>query len=412
MAQRTLQDCFDDLGGMLHGRNANKITNPFSVARRAAQNLLIQIDLDELRQIGSLTLFDQVTDYSTPLDLKEKAVLDIRPQYNAFKDRPVDDNLGSRMSKDFDLRRRAGSWFTVMNNNGLQYIRVKTHLQPSATELDDMQEISGWTAGGSGQNLQLDTIIFDDGALQFDIAFNAGNTSGYIQSTALAAQDFTDIVNKSSAFVTLYIPNTAALAAIHSVNLIWGNDVTANYYTRTVTTAQLGNLKIGKNLLRFDWNGATLNPGATVNLAQIDSARVTVNTNGTAISALIVSDLFFSVGNIWDMEYYSKYMFQSKTGVWSDTPSDFTDIVNLDTASYNLYLYELGHCSAQQIQGANGEADLRYFEERLYGNAAKNIEGEYDIYKKNNPSQREKVTQTYYTNLGWRGRGGDRVRRW
>lgn len=405
----TIQQAKDDLAGIVHGKTVNKITNIFSAATRAGRNLLAMVDPDETRQIAQLTLYDRVTDVAAPADLKEKRIIDIRPQFSTTRDRSTADNLSNRMSKDFDMRRRWGSWFTVMDVNGLKYLRVKASLTPSALGLDTLDTINGWTADGTGaQNLALESIVYDQGAFQFDMA--AGQSTGYIQSTTIASVDLTTAVNKSAGFLELYIPTAAALAAIVSIDLRWGNDTTTKYYNRTITTAHLGALRVGKNTLRFDWNGAT-KTGA-VDPATIDSARITINTNGSAISALIVSNLFFSIARIWEIEYYSKNLFQDKNGVWKSDTDDDEDVINLDVASYNIFLLEFALAGLQQIQGKDAAADRSFVEDQLYGNSAKNIIGAYPLYKENNPSQKEKVTQSYYNNFGFRGADGGRYRRW
>ena len=252
-------------------------------------------------------------------------------------------------------------------------------------------------------------MIYDQGALQFDMV--AGQTVGYIHNTQLVAQDFTTSVNKSSGFLELYIPTASALSALVSVNLRWGNDDATNYYEQTVTQAQLGALKVGKNTLNFSWNGATKH--GTVDPAKIDSVRITVTTNGSAISTLIVSNLFFSVARIWDTEYYSKFLFEdSVTGVWKETPDTEDDFINLDTASYNIWLYEYALAALQQVQGKDANSDRSYFQDLLHGNAGKEMIGLYEQYEKNNPSQKEKVTSSYYSNFGFRGSDGSRFRRW
>lgn len=401
----SISQAFDDLSGIIHGKTVNKITNIDSVARRAAQNLLAMIDPDETRRIDTITIYDKILDVAAPSDLKEKRIIDIRPQFDTNNSRAGSDNLGSRFSKDFDLRRGWGSWFTVMDNGGTKYLRVKAEITPNALTLDGLDTLGSWAVGGSGQNIALESTIFPQGAIQFDIAAGVSPITGYVQNTAITQQDFTDLVNKSSAFFVLYIPSAAALAAITSVDLRWGTDMTANYYNRTVTAPHFGSLKVGKNIMRFDWNGATKT--GTIDATKIDSARISVTTNGTAISALIVSNLMFSIGRVWEIEYYSKYIF-SASGTWQDTVTDGGTLINLDTASYNLFLYEFALASLQQIQGKDAVVDRDYFQKLLHGDG--NQAGLYEKYKKNNPSQTEKPTQTYYGNIGWRRGRGD-VRR-
>lgn len=397
----------DDLSGIAHGKTVNKFTNVYSIARRASNNLLSTIDPDETRVIGQVTLYDQVYDYPSFSDLKGKGIIDIRPQKSPSKQRSDADNLSSRMSKDFDMRKKWGSWFTVMNNGGLQYFRIKAQINPAATTLDSLDIVGGWAATAAAQNLSLDDIIYDQGALQFDIAAGANPTAGYIQSSTISAVDLTDYVNKSAAFFELYIPTAAVLAAIVSINLRWGNDNTTNYMSRTVTTPHIGAFKVGRNLIRMDWNGAT--KAGTIIATTIDSARITINTNGTAISALIVSNIFFAIGKVWDVEYYSKNLY-TLNGVTTDKVTDDTTTINLDTDGYNIYLYEFALAGLQQIQGKDAMADRQYFQDQLHGNDSKDIEGLYNLYKTRNPSQREKVTQQYYNNFGFRNRNSGRRR--
>lgn len=399
----------DDLAGIAHGKTVSKITVINGAGRRAARNLLATIDPHETIQIDTITLYDKIADYAAPAGLKGNKIIDIRPQFNSYSSRSPADNLSNRMSKDFDIRRNWGSWFTVMDVNGLKYLRIKAELSPSAISFDTLSVLTGWAATASASNLAVENLIYSQGALQFDMAAGVNPTAGYIQSQTITQQNMASIVNKSAAFVELYIPTAAALAAIISIDLRWGTDTVANYYNRTVTTAHLGALKVGKNILRFDWNGAT-KTGATIDATKIDSARITVNTNGTAISALIVSNLLFSVGQIWDIEYYSKYLFRTAAGVWSESITDDTDLVNLDETSFNGFLFEWALAALQQIQGKDAQADREFFRSQLYGKPTEQIEGFYPTYKKDNPSQAEKVTQTYYSNLGYRNRGGGRMR--
>lgn len=402
MSNYTLQNVSDDLAGVIHGKTVNKITNILSAFRRAANNTVANIDPDEMRIVTQLTIYDQVSDYLAPTDIKEKGIVDLRPQ---GRNRNVNDNFSSRMSKDANLK-RLQNMLTVMDDKGLKFFRLFKWFTPGALTFDALDEINGWTATASAQNLSLDSIIYTNNALQFDIAAGANPTTGYIQSTKITSVDLTNYVNKSSGFFELYIPTQAILNAIVSVGLLWGNDTTHNY-ARTVTTPHLGTLKIGKNLMRFDWNGAT--PTGVFTPTAVDTARITITTNGTAISGLIVSKLFFSIGRIWDLEYFSKNLFNNG-GTWSDVPADLNTTINLDTASYNIYFYEVALACLQQIQGKDALADRSFCQDQLYGNTAKDIQGAYNVYKDNNPDQREKVTQTWYSNTQFR-RGFDRYRR-
>jgi len=51
-------------------------------------------------------------------------------------------------------------------------------------------------------------------------------------------------------------------------------------------------------------------------------------------------------------EYYSKYLFRNaSTGTFQETVLDDSDLINLDTDSYNLLTYQVLYQATQQQQG-------------------------------------------------------------
>jgi hypothetical protein len=391
----TIGDVENDLEGRLHGTSVSSVTNLNSVYRRAAMNLLNKIDPEPTRVIGQITLYDKVYDYASPTDLKQNRIIDIRPQSDSNQERDADDNLRQKLSKDFDRgKESASSWVTTMFNKGTKYLRISKRFSPGATSLDSLDETTGWSAGSSASGLVAEDIIFERGGLQFDLAVSG--STGYIENSSIDEVDLSDFENKSAAFITLYIPSAAALAAITNIILRWGNSDSV-YFSQTITTAHLGALKVGKNLLRFDWNGAT--ETGSVDASAIDYARTTVTYDGTAISGLIVSDLFFSLGRIHDIEYYSQFLFNN-AGTWGSTPSNTETEINLDEPSYNLFVDEVTLEAVQQLQGEAASADANAM--RLKLNGLDGAGGAYKEYKSNNPNQTTKPQTRTYNLRGFR----------
>lgn len=60
----------------------------------------------------------------------------------------------------------------------------------------------------------------------------------------------------------------------------------------------------------------------------------------TAETDLRIDKIVCLTGEIWELEYYSKYLFQSLGGTWKETTTDNTDYVNLDTDALNIFEYE------------------------------------------------------------------------
>jgi hypothetical protein len=91
------------------------------------------------------------------------------------------------------------------------------------------------------------------------------------------------------------------------------------------------------------------------------------------------------------LEYYSKFLFRDAiTGAWQETVTDSSNLVNLDTESYNLFLYQSTYLAAQQQQGLGALFfDANYFLQ-LYQQDLKRYKS---IYK----SEVQIPQSTYYT---------------
>jgi len=94
---------------------------------------------------------------------------------------------------------------------------------------------------------------------------------------------------------------------------------------------------------------------------EIDYARITLNTTGTN-TACKVNGLNSVLGTILEYEYYSKYMFRDAiTGVFQETVTDDSNLINLDTESYNLLFNLVATFAVQQQQGVDAQADGEFF---------------------------------------------------
>lgn len=374
----------DDLAGMAHGTTVNKITNIDAVFRRAARNVIAKLNPDELKRLGQLEIYDGVYDYAAFSDLNEKRVADIR-----VVPRSAADNFTSRNNENFDMRKEhVDNWFSIEDRSLTKVFRLSKRLTPAKSRIYDFDETTYATVGGDASGLALDKNVYISGyALSFNLA-NAGD-SGYIELTDFSDVDLSSIWGQSDHFVWVYIPNNPS--AITSITLRLGNSNTAY---RTITgAAQIGSLKTGWNLIKFDHSTGS-NTGSITSSA-IDYARLTFAYDGTAITGIRVDSMFSSVGHIIDILYYSKFMFRDSTGAtWKAEATNDGDLVNLEEASYNIFLYEVGLAAAQQRKGADARADQKFFKEELYG--LPNQVGLYEQYKFENPDQVQRPRGTYY----------------
>ena len=193
--------------------------------------------------------------------------------------------------------------------------------------------------------------------------------------------DLTAHDEQSTLFGWMYLPDASTIT---SVEMRWGNDA-SNYWSQTVTTAFSGALVDGWNQLGFNWNGAT--ETGTVDPSAIDYISYIITYDGTADTDFRIDSITSNLGRIFDMVYYSKYLFANSSGTWIEKPTNDEDTVNLDTESYNVFLYKVAEMCAQQIEQIKD--DVSYFKGE-YLRALSRYKG---MYK----SEVEKPRARYYT---------------
>lgn len=374
----TISTFKDDLAAILHTINLDKIQNVNGLLNRAGRELLLDVDLQETRRKGELTLFNDVYDYSPPSDLNGDKILDLRPQVN----RSLLDNPTLIKGEQFDLRKTNKDFtLAIDSDTGSKILRVSASISGNV-KINGFDSLTGngtWAASTGGSNVTLDKVYMTAGAgsINFDIAA----TGGAIENSTMTQVDLTDHDEISSLFLYVYLPDSSIIT---NIILRWGND-TSNYWSKTITAPHFGSFKNGWNLCRFDWNGAT--ETGTVAPSTIDYVRVTVTS--TALDTDIrVDELYSRLPSIHEIWYYSKYIFKTTAGVFKEETTLDTDEINLDTDSLNLYLHKCGEIASQQLGGADANYDINYYRTNYLEAVHK--------YKVSYPSQRIRERNTYY----------------
>lgn len=390
----SIQTLLNDLSGVTHGTKTNKIPNIFGAINRAARQVLQDVDPKETQRLASLAqVFNSVFDYACPTDLKGDRIVDLRPQAG----RTPADIFVQGYSMDFDAYKNVSLANKIITqwNTGVKTLRIEAPTLTSPTTLTDTSTITGWTATAGAQNISLDTTraVAGGGDIQFDLA--AGSSTGSIQISTLSQVDVTGQVNINTLFYWVYLPSASAIT---SLALRWGSDITANYYTETLTTNQQGTaFQDGWNLIAVPWVSATKVGSPTI--TAYDSVQLIVTYNSTLQTGLRFCNLTSNPGYIYQIQYYSKYLFRNPTTntfqeTVVDVATDGNTIINLDTDSYNLLFNKSAYYVAQSLQGADADYDAMFFggEDGMggeYGNALAK-------YKKLNPSETILKGETYY----------------
>lgn len=401
----SVQTYLNDIATAIHGTTTNKVPGIYTIANRAARQLLLDVDPKETQRIVPIAqVFNSVFDYACPVDVKGDRVVDIRPQAG----RMPWDIYPQGYSQDFDANKNVSfdNKLYTQWNTGVKTLRIEAPSLTAPLVLCDTSTLTGWTGLLGAQNLTLDTTnnVAGGGAIMFDLG--AGSTSGSIQVSTLSPVNVTGHVNIDTEFYWVYLPNASAIT---SLTVRWGSDITTNYYTYTATSTQQGTaFQNGWNLIAMPWASATLmgNPVATA----YDSVQLTVAYNGTLQTGLKFCNLTSNMGEIFEAVYYSKYLFRDPvTNAFQESivagGSDDNKIINLDTDSYNLFFNKGATLVAQSLQGADAAYDATFFD------------NEYQIglkrYKSLNPSEAMLKGSQYYKPVGqnrynWFFRGNPR----
>jgi len=369
-----------DLEGVLHGTTTSQITNLDGVLNRAARQLLLDVDPQETIRRTEITnpLMDNVYEYTLPSDVKGTKVIDIRPQMG----RTSTDVFLHRYNQQFDLEKSYRDAFTIDFNTASKGLRVSVQGLSSGIQISSAISITGngtWSADGVvATNLTDDNI---NSELKFDMS---GGTAGYIQNLTLTAVDLSDHEDESTLLLEVYLPDASDFT---SITLYWGSD-SSNYWYASATTRQDGTaFQDGKNLVSFSWASATqaLSPDSE----NVDFCKVLFTYNGTANAGVRVTNIVSNLGVIFEIEYYSKFLFRDyTTGAFAETIAADTDLINLDTESYNLFFYLVAQYAAQQQQGKDAKADNEFWETKYQIGLRK--------YRNQNKGQGQLPQSTYY----------------
>jgi hypothetical protein len=377
-----------DLTGNLHGTTLNQILDIDGLFNRTARQLLLEIDPQETKRIQQFTnpIYNSVYDYAVPSDLKGNRIIDIRPQAN----RDRNDVLGQIYNQAFDANKLGSTVpnFTIQHNKGTKTIRINAPFIKSGVTLNECDSLTTngtWTASGDATDLGVNNVNYVSGGSSLKFNLTAAGTVGTLTNSTIFSTDLTEYLNQGCVFAYVYLPTGTDFT---NVIIKWGSDA-ANYWTRTVAVDFAGNTFVnGWNLLGFNWLGAT--QVGTPDVTQTTYLSFSYTFNGTAQTAVGLDNVVIRLGQILECEYYSKYLFSdATTSGWQETVTDDSNLVNLDTESYNLFLNLLTHFAVQQQQGLNA---MRY-DDTFFGKAYAEAKKRYQqLYK----SEVQKPQSTYY----------------
>lgn len=376
-----------ELQAMLHGTTLNQITNLIGLENRAARQLLLDIDPQETKRVVEFVnpIFNNVYDYPIANDVKGNKLIDIFPSVQ----RLPWDIWSQSYNQAFDVTKQnifsLKNMFTMNFNTGLKSIRINAPFLNAPQIINEIEGIAlngTWATGGTASTLAVNNTNFAQGA--GSLQFNVTSGAAYLENSTMTSQNLSAVENQSSLFTWVYIPTGSNLT---SVELRFGSSA-SNYWVGTVTQNQQGNaFSNGWNLCQFVWS--SLSSVGTPNSSAVNYARITLNVTASMTGCLL-NGLNSILGTILNYSYYSKYLFRdATTGAFQETVNDVSNLINLDTESYNLYVNLVAMYAVQQQQGL----DASFFDASFFQTAYQ--EG-LDRYKSMYKSELQKPQSIYY----------------
>lgn len=386
----TIQDLENRLIRYLHGTTLDQVTNIYDLIYDSAEQLLLDIDPQETKVITQIPLFNSVYDYPCPTDLKGNGAIDIYPQVN----RTYADYYSQKYNQDFDLDKLTDltDSFTVLFNASTKSLRINAPTLTAPTILNQASSLSNngtWTADGVvATGLVANNTNFQSagGALQFNLT----SGTGYITNSTSGSVDISSMLNQGSLFLYAYLPTGSQFT---NLQIQWGSS-TSNYYSVTATQNQMGvAFNNGWNLIQFPWLGASVT--GTPDPTKITYLKVLCTATASQ-TGVLVNNIFAGMPLLCNLEYYSKYLFRDSTGAYKQIPTATTDLINLDTETFNALIYQCGLQLAQQQQGV----DALFYDAQYFTNKYDQVIERYKaLYK----SEKQIPQGIYYYSPGPKG---------
>lgn len=324
------------------GQLAGAATNAASLivaCNNAVRKVGADLDLRSSKRKSTVApnLFNDIYQYNCPTDMKGQKVIGIQPQ---IPERSRFNSYVLLPEENFDqLKQTRSNLLSFTDRDMTRKLLASVRVNDSGFTVSPLDAMTGsgtWALFGDGTNLSADTYNYvkGSGSIKYDISSAGGTTAG-IQSSDIPAFDLTNYASNGSAFVWAYITSATNIT---NFKLRLGND-SSNYYEMTATTTNEGTAFVaGWNLLRFDFSGKSTT--GTLSLTTCDYAVIYMTKDGAKVSETDYrfDHIIVKLGQINNLIYYSKYLWQTSSGTWIENATTSTDKLNVDTEEYDLII--------------------------------------------------------------------------
>ncbi len=374
----------------MHGRTVDRLQDVYETAYDAALILMSSCDLKESQRTTQISpqLFDDVYAYSAPADFK--SIIDVYPTEGRRQGYENQEDFRRTGQKEFSMRGSIeapmvsekwlnGARFLLLRKYPSMGQRVQLESFESDASLSEYQD-------GDFTSVSINRLNFLEGAGSMSMTLGSGQSGGAISSILLSPQDLTNYRLLGSWFLKVFIPSGFS-SRFTSFTIQHGSD-SDNYWYKEVTSQHDGTVfKDGWNILRFDWSTSTQN-GVVDETAMKYFGFSTTYSAGSDIPGFLVDDFNIQMGTMYDLDYYSNYLFMSEAGTFKEKPDADTDRIMLSTESYRIFADLASMLACGEVKSL--EDDFKRLSKRVgYPvDPDRPFAGLLGEYKRMNPSQR------------------------
>lgn len=321
--------------GQLAGISA--ATNPLVLINMAVRKTLNKVDFRSSKRKSTVApnLFNDIYQYSCPTDLKGQKVVGIQPQ---LPDRSRFSEYHLVPEENFDqLKQSRKNLISFTDRDMIRKMLASVSVNDLGFTVSPLDALTGggsWTAFGDATNITADSYDYvkGSGSIKADISSAGGTTFG-IQASNIPTFDLTSYKSNGSAFVWARITSATNIT---NYKLRLGSD-SSNYYEMTATTTNEGTAFVaGWNLLRFDFSGKSTTGTPDDDAGNYAVIYMTKSAGKISETDYRFDHIIVKLGQINNLIYYSKYLWQDSSGTWKENATATTDYLNLDTEEFDI----------------------------------------------------------------------------
>lgn len=361
---------------------------------RAVREVILDLDLRSMERISPISpnIFDDEFRYAAPNDLKDDALIDVRPQ--AYSTRTTKSRVKLVHPEEFDRKKGSNNLLVSVSDDELgRTLLIDIDVRDTIVTISRFDSLTGdgsdWAAFGNAENVELNQTnrIQGGASIEFDLT-SGGTTAGVYNSNVDDINVGTDIFANGYAMAWVYINE---METNLSVQLRLGNDASNYHQTLTVGTDVAGiTLVAGWNAVRWSWSSKTT--VGTVDPAAIDYVALFINkTSGKSDDGYRFDNLQCHSGEIYEAAYYSNRPWQNESGSYLENSTSGTDRINAYQDEIDLIGDRVGMEISRRLR------DWEQF---------KVFRGEYTekkkLYKQTHPSRRLMLESI--SGYAWEGR--------